>query len=318
MSSINKTIIGIDVSKDKLDLSGPGGHEEIANTSKAIESYFKQALKGGPITQVVLESTGGYERCCVRVLDKLGIPFHVAHPNAVYHFAKSKRLLAKSDKIDAGVLRLFGEECELAPTELKSREQEALERLVRRQQQLVETLTGEKLRLSGPCVEGESRRSMKRIIKCLAAEIKRIDQKLEEGIAGCEVMQEKIKRLETFKGMGHKTAVTMVLSLPELGQTGRSNIASLLGLAPMNKDSGKRKGYRAIQGGRFHARKALYMPALSATRHNPAMKAFYERLRAQGKTFKVAIVAVMRKMVITLNAMLRDGNDWQAVGFVQR
>lgn len=314
MSLINETIIGVDVSKDKLDVSVRGDHKVIANTPKAIRVYFKEVLKGGSIKQVVLESTGGYERRCVRVLDQLGIGFHVAHPNQVYHFAKSKRLLAKSDKIDAEVHRLFGEECALAQTEAKSREREGLERLVRRRQQLVETLSREKLRLSGPCVDGEMKRSMKRVIHYLEAEIKRMDQKIEEGIAGCETTQEKIKRLETFKGIGHKTAVTMVLSMPELGQAGRANIASLFGLAPMNQDSGKRKGYRAIKGGRFYARKALYMPAMSATRHNPVIKRFYQRLRAQGKTFKVAITAVMRKMVITLNAMLRDGNDWKTMG----
>lgn len=314
MSQINDVIIGVDVSKEKLDIYiNPMGHyQTVANQRKPIKKFFMQVMQEYQLKIVVLESTGGYEKACVKALDELQLKVHVAHPNQVYHYAKSKRLLAKTDKIDSKTLALFGEEAAATPTVSKSEQEQELERLVRRKQQLTDLLTQEKLRLSGPQAVGEMGRSIKRLVKQLEREMELINGKLDEGVKRCEATCEKVERLKTFKGIGQATAVLLAVSMPELGQAGRADIASLIGLAPVNHDSGKKKGYRAIKGGRFHVRKGLYMAALSAIRFNQDMKVFYERLIAKGKKAKVAIVAVMRKIIITLNALLRDNKNWES------
>lgn len=312
-SQVNKVIIGIDVSKDKLDmyLSPVGKHEVILNDKKMIRHFFKKVAQQYQIDKVIVERTGGYETNCVKVATAENLPLHIAHPNQVYHFAKSKRLLAKTDKIDAKVLACFGEQAEIKPGHVISEKEEELKRLVKRKQQLTEVLTQEKLRLAGPQAVGEMSRSIKRMVKQLEQEIKLLQDKLNAHVEGCENLREKVNRLKTFKGIGEITAVTLVVTMPELGKVERTTIASLFGLAPMNQDSGKKKGYRTIQGGRFHARKSLYMAALSAIRFNPVLKPFYQYLIAKGKKAKVAIVAVMRKIAITLNALLRDNKNWE-------
>lgn len=313
MSLTNGISIGIDVSKEKLDiyLLETNRYEVIKNEAKAMRKFFKQIAIKNEIKQVVLEATGGHERCCVKLLNELGIAVHVAHPSQVYHFARSKRLLAKTDKLDAKILALFGAQEEIKPTPQKSVEVEEMQGLVRRKQQLIDLLTQEKLRLASPLSRGEISRSLKRTIKQLEQEIKLIDSKLDDCIERCEKLKEKVSRLKTFKGIGHASAVLLAIGMPELGEVSRTEIAQLFGLAPVNNDSGKKNGYRSIKGGRFHLRKGLYMAALAAIRHNPKMKAFYERLKAKGKKSKVAITAVMRKIVVILNALLRDSKDWE-------
>ena len=314
MSLINNTIIiGIDVSKDKLDIHIlPLEHSEtLDNRRKSIKAFLHRVRCDYSVEKIVLEATGGYERVLVKEIHALGLVVHVAHPSQVYHFAKAKKLLAKTDKIDARTLALFGQEKETRATEIKSNQQEELEALVRRKQQLTGLLTQEKLRLGGPTAIGEMKRSIKRIVKQLEREITQINKKLEQGIQQDEALWKKVQCLTSYKGIGLQTAMQLVVSMRELGQTTRAGIASLMGLAPFNRDSGKKQGYRSIIGGRFHARKAIYMAALSAIRYNPAMKVFYQRLREKGKMAKVAIVAVMRKIIITLNAMVRDNKNWE-------
>lgn len=313
MSQTNEVIIGIDVSKDKLDIhiGSKGNHITIENKKKNINLFFKQNMLNFCIKMIVLEATGGYERKCVQVINELGLLVHIAHPNQVYHFAKSKKLLAKTDKIDSKILALFGEEEAVTPTSMRSEEEEELARLVRRKQQLTDLMTQEKVRLSGPLATGEMGRSIKRIVKQLEREIALIDSKLKAGIKKSDAILKKVNILKSFKGIGDTTANTLALCVPELGKVTRADIASLIGVAPINKDSGKKKGHRGIQGGRFNVRKALYMASLSAIQYNVDMKAFYARLIGNGKKAKVAMVAVMRKMIVTLNALIRDNENWE-------
>jgi transposase len=256
-----------------------------------------------------MESTGGYEKRVARLLTQAGVPIHIAHPNQVFYFARSKKLFAKTDKIDAAILAYFGKEMEITPTSLPSEEDQEFKELATRQEQLTHALMVEKCRLKDH-LTSETKRSIIRMIKQIERELDLIAEKIKEHIEESEVKKQRANLLKTFKGIGEKTAHMLVACLPELGKLTRAEIASMVGVAPMNQDSGATQGYRAIQGGRFHVRRALYMPALSAMQHNSRMRAYYERLIAKGKKEKVAIVAVMRKMIITLNAMLKNNESW--------
>jgi transposase len=313
MNSNNTIIIGVDVAKDKLDvmLSPMGEHKVIANCAQSIKRWLLELKHSYAIELLVLEATGGYEQTCRKQCDRLGIPVHVAHPNQVHHFALAHKLYAKSDKIDAKTLARFGEQTHVQATPPEHPADKALQELVQRKQQLTDNLIREKQRLNPPGLSKPYQRSLKRSIKQTEKEIELINIDLEKSIQRDEKKAAQVKRLCTYKGVGVATAITVIAYIPELGQLSRAATANLVGLAPINKDSGQKQGYRSIRGGRFYARKALYMAALSAIRFNPAMKSFYKKLRDKGKKAKVAITAVMRKIIITLNAMIKNKTDWQ-------
>lgn len=317
MSQTNEIIVGVDVSKDKLDiyLHPVEIYQEIANEAKSIKKFFANLKKSYTIKMVVLEPTGGYEKLCVKHITKLELGVHIAHPNQVYHFAKSERILAKTDKLDAKTLALFGEKKQVEASVVKSEEEEESQELMRRKQQLTDFLIKEKMRLSHASLGKSAKESLKRFIKQIEREIELLDKKLQEIIKNDTPKKEAIAILKTFKGIGDKTALLLVLCVPELGHLNRAEIASLIGLAPVNRDSGKKKGYRTIKGGRFHVRKMLYMAAMSTIQFNVTMKQFYERLITKGKKGKVALTAVMRKILITLNAMLRDKKEFRLEEF---
>jgi transposase len=233
-SQVNRTIIGIDVSKDKLDiyLNPIGKHEVIVNDKKNIRHFFREIEKQYQVDKVIVERTGGYEANCVAIAKAENLPLHIAHPNQVYHFAKSKRLLAKTDKIDAKILSCFGEQAEIKPTQMVSEKEEELKRLVRRKQQLTDLLTQEKLRLAGPQAVGEMGRSIKRIVKQLEQEIKLLQDKLNACVEDCEDTREKVKRLKTFKGIGEITAVTLAVTMPELGKVGPGGHCEFIWFSP--------------------------------------------------------------------------------------
>jgi len=311
MSQTNEVIIGVDVAKDKLDIyvHPVANHFVISNDEKAIKTFFSKLNQEYKIKMVVLESTGGYEKRCVKVVSNMNVAIHIAHPNQVYHFAKSHKLFAKTDKIDAKTLALFGEEDHVLPSTVKSISEQENQELMRRKHQLTDSLTVEKVRLAHD-LSKSVKDSIKRFIKQIEREIELINTKIQEKVVQNEELVEKIKLLESFKGVGNATATMLTLCLPELGELNRAEIARLLGVAPINHDSGNKKGYRAIQGGRFHVRKMLYMVVLSALKYNHMIKPFYDRLIASGKKSKVAIVACMRKIIIILNAMLRDKKEF--------
>jgi len=259
---------------------------------------------------VVMEHTGGYEKLAHAAFEKAGFPVHVGNPTRIYHFAKQKGYFAKTDHIDAHICAQYGFEKKVEATPLANKEDTELKDLAARRNQLVGHLTAEKCRLT-PHLSQVAKRSIRRQIKLLEQEIALIDKAINERIKKCEQKTKKSKCLQTFKGVGQVTANILISELPELGQLSRAQIACLCGLAPKNKDSGTKRGRRVVSGGRFYVRKALYMAALSSICFNQAMKQYYNHLKAKGKLSKVALTAVMRKIIITLNAMLRDGKNWQ-------
>jgi transposase len=308
MSQTNEIIVGVDVSKDKLNiyLHPVDIYDEIVNEASAIKKFFLKLKNTYAVKIIVLEPTGGYEKQCTNILNKLELAVHIAHPNQVHHFALSEKISAKTDKIDGKTLALFGDKKQVEASHVKSEEEEESQELIRRKQQLTDFLIKEKMRLSHEHLGKSAKDSLKRFIKQIDREIELLDKKLQENIAKDEEKKEAVALLKTYKGIGDKSALLLILCVPELGHLNRGEIASLIGLAPVNRDSGKKTGYRAIKAGRFHIRKMLYMVALSAIQFNPVMKEFYTRLVAKGKKGKVALTAVMRKILITLNAMLRD------------
>lgn len=311
-------IIGIDVAKDKLDICilPDKKHYVIANQKKAINGFIRKTKQKGEIGLVVMEHTGGYEQLAHQVFVEADCAVHVAHPKRVHAFGQQKGYFAKTDHIDGHMLAEFGQQEKPAPSPVMSESEKALKELSCRRGQLVQLLIEERCRLKTH-LSKEIQRSIKRTLKLLEREIALIDRDIKKYIDSSETMQETAQRLQTFKGVGPNVARGFICTVPELGSLSRAQIACLVGVAPRNKDSGKKKGVRRISGGRSHIRKLLYMSALVSIRHNDVMRAFYERLKEKGKHSKVALVAVMRKILITLNSMIKNGKDWEE-GFAKR
>lgn len=309
----NEIIIGMDVAKSKLDIcilsDQSAQHHIIQNSQEAIQQFVEGILIHQSISMVVMEYTGGYEKIARNTLQSLNVPVYVAHPNEVYHYAKSKKLFAKTDKLDAAILARFGQDNSLQASKIKTTSSIELQELTQRHQQLTAQLISEKNRLKEHLCEGHQS-SVNRVISFLTQEIVAVEKLIEAKTKSSAEWQAKFNLLLSFKGVGKKTAYTLIGGLPELGELSRSQIAALVGVAPKNKDSGVKRGYRAIAGGRRPIRNALYMCALTSSRSNSVMKAYYEQLLAKGKKKKVALTAIIRKIIITLNAMLRDNKPW--------
>lgn len=303
-------IIGADVAKDKIDLHilSEDKHESIANNRTSIKRYIER-LKKKKIKMIAMEKTGGYEALAHSLFVEAGLPVHVGHPTKIHYFAKQKGYFAKTDRIDAKIIAEFAFQEKVEVTAIESIIEKTLKELTSRRVQVVQQLTGEKCRLL-PHLSKETQRSIKRQIKFLESEVKLIENKVMTLVENDPKKKAKKECLETFKGVGSIVSVGLVSGLPELGALNRSQIAALVGVAPKNYDSGKKRGKRRISGGRFCVRKLLYMAALASIRHNTKLKDFYDDLKARGKESKVALVAVMRKIIITLNAMLRDNKNW--------
>ena len=306
-------IIGIDVSKDKLDIYilSMNKYHKIKNTKAGITSFFKNKLNSSEMTLVVFESTGSYGKTLQLYLMSQHIPFHRAHPSRVRKFAEGKGYFAKTDRIDAHVLARYGEQPEIKPNDKRNKKQLEIQEYSSRRTQLKNLITSEKQRLKHTYFCPDILRSIKRNIKQLERELDIVSDKLTTLINADDVLREKRDLLKTTKGIGPEVALLLVTDLPELGHLSREEIAHLVGVAPQTQDSGKKQGYRSISRGRFYVRKALYMSALVAVRFNPRMKKIYDRLLARGKLKKVALVAVMRKMIIMLNTMLKNQAVWQ-------
>lgn len=302
--------IGIDVSKTKLDvaLSNDSKTLEFANTMEGFRK-LQRVLPPKKKSLIVLEATGGYEKAISYYLQNKG--FHVATVNAkrVRDFAKAKGCLAKTDKIDAQLIRSFGESIKPTPQAMPSKEEQERDSYAKRREQLVRMMAMEKQHLeqSSQAIKKHINKNINRLEQ-ECAEIERLLKKSFEADPG---LKDKLKRLDEIKGVGEITAINVLIHLPELGTLSHKEVSALAGVAPFNKDSGKSKGKREISGGRARVRSALYMAVLSARKFNPALKQFYTRLIAKGKLKKVAMVACMRKLIITMNAMLRDGTRWE-------
>lgn len=297
--------VGIDVSKDRLEVAmwGEKNCLEVGNSKKGITKLVKQMLARAP-KLIVVEATGGYEEAVVLGMFEAGLPVALVSPQRVRQYARAKGLLAKTDHLDAQVLADYGKHIQPRLFVGKSKERKRLSALVGRRKQLNEMLQAEKNRLRPRDLS--LRGSLERVIGYLQTELEAIDQEIEQFLQEHQAWEEQEKLLRTAKSIGRVTAATLLADLPELGQLDRKEIAALVGVAPMNRDSGRKQGYRKTQGGRPEVRSALYMSALTGIRYNPILKAHYDQLLKRGKEKKVAITACMRKMLTILNAMMRD------------
>jgi transposase len=309
---MEKTWVGIDVSKANLDICvWPQGRSwQVSNSIEAIGELAK-ALKAYRPERVVLEATGGYEREAVQALQRKKLPVVVANPRQVRDLARAMGRLAKTDVIDAQLLAEFGQRLDPPQRTPANAEEDALKELVRRRQQLVDMVGQERNRQWQ--VSAEIRKDMKRHIEWLEKEIQKLDEQLQQKMATNPRWQALNQQLQGMKGVGPVLKATLWSSLPELGQLNRKQIAALVGVAPLNRDSGTHRGKRHIWGGRGKVRSALYMATLVAVRFNPVLKVFYQRLRAAGKLPKVALVACMRKLLTILNAIVKHGTSWRYV-----
>lgn len=302
--------VGIDVSKLTLDLdclpvSAP---RQFSNDAGGIDALV-DLLKGSGAERIVLEATGGYETAVASALAAAKLPVVIVNPRQVRDFAKASGRLAKSDRLDAGLLALFGERMMPALRVLPDEAQRALADLLDRRSQMVVMRAQEKARLSS--VTPIARKSVQQHIVWLDKCIAKLDDALKQRLRTSPVWCEKVALLDSAPGVGQVTTFALLARLPELGQLNRQAIAALVGLAPYNDDSGTRRGARYIRGGRADVRCALYMATLSAIKHNPPIKAMYERLTAAGKPFKLAMTACMRKLLTILNAMLKKNQPWK-------
>lgn len=306
------TFVGIDVSKARLDvaLHPAAATQSVANDANGIKTLVEQLRAVKPLL-VVLEATGGIERAVVRALVAAELPVTVTNPRQVRDFAKATGQLAKTDVLDAQILARFAEAVRPALRPLPDEITLELRALIGRRRQITEMLTAEKNRLSRA-----PRRVQKRIeahIRWLQSELERADEDLDQTIRQSPVWREQEDLLKSVPGIGPVVSRTVLAELPELGNLNRKQIAALVGVAPLNWDSGLLRGRRAVWGGRSHVRTALYMAALTASRRNPVIRDFYKRLRAAGKAPNVALVACMRKLLVILNAMIRHRVPWRPV-----
>ena len=305
-------IIGIDVGKKHLDIArwGASTSWQITNDPEGIAELMRD-LKGEPIILVVVEASGGLEMGVVTEMALAEIPVSVANPTRVRAFARANGQLAKTDTIDAKMIAHYAAVIQPEPQQVKNEAQIKLSALVTRRQQLVEMRTAEKNRL---CTAPETvKKRLKDHILWLEEELKAMEIEIHQLIMDDQEWQEKMAKLCTVPGVGLITAATLLADLPELGTVNRQKIAALAGLAPYNRDSGKKKGKRRIFGGRSSVRRVLYIAAVSGIIHNPRIKIFYNRLVDHGKPKKVALTACMRKLLTILNAMVRDGSSWSAI-----
>lgn len=300
--------IGVDVSKHFLDVAGPGlSHRRIDNTARAVAAFARQ-LAGLPQVHLVCEATGHYTRLLSRELARRQVAFSRVNPRQVRAFARASGQLAKTDRIDAAQIVRFAEAMTPSLTPPPGPEQEKLKDLILRRRQLVDMLSMEKQRMDHP--DAALRASLERHQAFLRAEIADLEKAIAGEIACSPDLSHRADLLRTIPGIGATTAAVLVAALPELGQTGKKQIAALAGVAPVNRDSGSKRGHAHIGGGRKDVRCSLYMAALAAIRCNPPVRDFYKRLRNDGKPAKVAIVAAMHKLLITANAVLQKNSKW--------
>jgi transposase len=305
----SEAFVGIDVSKAALDVGvlSPEQFWTIPNDEAGCRSLAERLQTLSP-TLIVLEATGGFETLAAATLAAAGLPVVVVNPRQVRDFAKATGTLAKTDRLDARVLALFAQRVRPAVRPLKDTQSRELEALFTRRHQLVEMLTMEKNRLS--LAAAPVRKDLKAHIIWLVKRLKDVDGELKALIQDSPVWREKDDLLQSAPGVGPVASVALLAQLPELGTLNRRQIGALVGVAPLNNDSGQYKGQRHVWGGRAVVRAVLYMATLAAIRCNPSIKAFYQRLRAAGKKPKVAIVACMRKLLTILNAMLKSKTPW--------
>ena len=309
---MNKTTVpasayaGVDICKDALDVSLVGrSPERYDNDAAGITGLIKSLGKLlGPV-HVICEPSGGYERELLEALWAANIPVSLVNAARVRSFARAQGLLAKTDEIDASVLREFGELLQPAVIEAPSPARQRLAALVQRREQLVNLLTMEEQRLM-QTRDAVLKKLTQSLIRELQKQVKQIEEMIEQQIDDDDTLRGQSARLQQVKGIGKVTASTILAELPELGKLSRKQVGALAGVAPYNRDSGTLRGRRTIRGGRIKIRRVLYMAATVAARFNPILKSFYQRLVSAGKPKKVALTAVMRKLVVLLNHLIKN------------
>lgn len=305
-----KCHIGIDVSKAILDvyILPYKKYMQFKNDAQGMRK-LSEKLKSFSQSSIVMEATGGYEKPIAQLLQKTGFSVSVVNPRHIRDFAKALGKLAKTDRIDAEVIALFAEKMQPRENVIFNENQQKLTELNARRRQIIEMITMEKNRLDK--ISGELKKSIQRIIKALEKELETINEALEKFIQNDANYAQKNALLKSIKGVGSIVSAGIIANLPELGNMSAKQISALAGLAPYNRDSGTLQGKRTIWGGRASVRTTLYMATLVATRHNPQIKSFYQRLCNAGKQKKVAIIACMHKLLIIMNAMIKHNESWR-------
>jgi transposase len=305
MATSSETYVGIDVAKDRLDIAvlGERGEKQVDNTQAGIACLVQQMLELQP-ELIVVEATGGYQRAVVEALFQASLAVAVVNPARVRQYARACGLLTKTDKLDAQVLAEFGRKVQPRRYEGKNEAEKQLSALLVRRKQLEEMLKAEqnRLRTISPSLRG----SVERIIAILKEEKKPLEEQIQQFLNEQQAWQEQREILSSAPGVGRVTTATLLADLPELGKLDRKKISALVGVAPMNYDSGRKRGYRKTKGGRADVRSVLYMSTLVATRYNPLIQSQYQQMLKRGKLKKVALTACMRKFLTILNAMVRD------------
>lgn len=306
----DKVYVGIDVSKAWLDVAVEPQEKfwRTENGRAAIAKLVRQLVELTP-TMIVVEATGGYEAKLVEALCAVGLPVARVNPGRVRRFAQGLNWLAKTDKIDARLLARFGEKANPRLTQLPNEQEKRLAALVKRRKQVLDMLVAEQNRLEN--VDPDILPYIHDSLTMLQNQLDELDRAIQSHIEQTPALKNSQDLLTTVPGVGKVTASTLTAQLPELGTCNRKQIAALVGIAPFPHDSGRKRGKRFIKGGRPSIRSVLYMAALSATRFNPVIRAFYKRLILAGKEFKVALVACMRKLLAILNAMIRNQQPWK-------
>ena len=301
--------VGIDVAKARVDVAiRPGGdRREVSNNQAGIAALVAQMQQLNPAA-LVLEATGGLELPLVAALAAASLPVVVVNPRQVRDFAKATGTLAKTDSLDAAVLAHFADAVRPSVRPLRDAETQVLNSLTARRHQVLTMLVSEKNRL-GTAISAVRPR-IEAHIAWLEQELSDLDEGLRQTLRRSPVWREKDDLLRTVPGVGEQVSLTLLAHLPELGTLDRRRIAALVGVAPFNRDSGTLRGKRAVWGGRARVRAILYMGAMVASRHNPVIRDFYQKLLAAGKPKKVALVACMRKLLVILNSMLKHGSPW--------
>ncbi len=303
--------VGIDVSKHRLDVHvRPSGDTwSVDNDAKGHARLAERLVALSP-RLVVLEATGGYHATVAAELASAKLAVAVVNPRQVRDFAKATGTLAKTDEIDAAVLAHFAEAVRPEPRPMPDELTLRIQALVVRRRQLIEMRTAETNRLE-TCRVQQVRRNIQKVINMLDKQIEQVDDDTDTTIRNSPLWREREDLLSSAIGVGSTTARTMLSQVPELGRLNRREIAALVGVAPFNHDSGKHRGQRSIRGGRSEVRAVLYMATLTAVRHNPQIRTFYERLLAAGKKPRVALIACARKLLTILNAMMRTKQPWR-------
>jgi transposase len=305
-----KVFIGVDISQDSLDMVAyPTGQIWQYKNSKGGITKAITKLRALELKLIVMEATGGLEKPLCEALFEAGLPAAIVNPRRIRDFGRSMGILAKTDKLDAKVMAYFAAKIEPAPRPVQDEASQKLENLLTRRSQISDMIIAEKHRLTHGSDKIVQKHIQRHVI-WLESELKDLEKELKDSIQQNPAFAEKVKLYKSMPGVGDNLSYNLVANLGELGHLNQREIAALVGVAPLNRDSGKQRGRRMIWGGRATVRKALYMPALSTIRCNPVIRDLYKRLIAKGKLKKVALVACMHKMLTILNSMAKNYTPW--------